>query len=144
MRLRSELDGRPGYALTGVTPTLILKLQTLLPAEGLVHDRLRRTVVRLAPLALASLLLPPTRRASGQSDPSALTHGRDYLFNRAYAERKVADDIDHATIRLNCYVWRPIGQDPAGVVVFSHDSTGGNLSEREPNAGMPRGLLTVL
>jgi pimeloyl-ACP methyl ester carboxylesterase len=80
-----------------------------------------------------------------QPPPGPLVHGRDYLFQRAYVERQVADEHDRGTIRLACYVWRPIGSiRPTGVVIYSHGATGGDASEREPTNLPPRPFIGTM
>ena len=73
-------------------------------------------------LFIAISLYPLSLRA--QAYTSDFVHGRDYVFDRLVATRKVHDADDNGTIRLVTYVWKPLKNDRHEVILFHHGSTG--------------------
>jgi pimeloyl-ACP methyl ester carboxylesterase len=83
--------------------------------------------------AIALLAVAGAAPASAQAINPEFVYGRDYTFERLEATRTVQDAEDKGTIRLVTYVYRPVKNDRAEVVLFSHGSTGGLArSPQEP------------
>ncbi|MGZ8311657.1 MAG: alpha/beta hydrolase family protein [Allosphingosinicella sp.] len=76
--------------------------------------------------ALLALLWPV---GEARAQACGVLNGVDYRFERRVATRDVDDPFDRGRIALAVYVYRPLRQDRNSVVLFSHGSLNGLVTD---------------